>query len=532
MAVQRFWETLPLCGPRHILDAVLDTSTEVHPSQDRDFMQHIVKLCLKLIILETVFIDRDYGDRDKLCVIPFIWVDWTAGLIDAFKSLRIKKMSCYGAMYPNILESILKISPAIQELNLSHLNITDDLLIVSSEHCKNLETLRLLHCYPWLVISPQGFAKAFFGHESCDYVLQCLKTNQREKLKMTFRKLKHIELSYGPVTTITQFHILLLAGYSDVKFLYSDWKSNFFDDGYENYCEDVINEVITFSGSLSIEDVFIKADLIYDFTDDDIKRLLWNCPFLSNLRIDCRVVRSRSSPIALKRIGDRLAKIAKGQKNISALYCNVARENYTSQTIILPFLLMRATTLTEVTIEACNPSEQISVSLIKLVLETCPFIKRLKIKVWTRSLIQFPSLDTDAISLPERPSLREILIHEAGPGEDESSSSICKLWLILLNSLVVCAPNLQCFSFTICEGLINILTKFKSNLERLHVHILDGHVWQPSELQLKTFVRNHPNLNDLYLEELPGPLFWKLRQIVKESLLKIHWGNMDGWPRS
>ncbi|KAF2363529.1 Leucine-rich repeat domain L domain-like [Trinorchestia longiramus] len=530
LEVKSFWDQLPKFGDP--LCTQLDILTEVHPRHDGDFAQHLTKLCIKLVTLRTVFIDRDYDDRDKLCVVPCLWASWVADLIRSLHPLPTEVLSCYGALYPNIIESVLRAAPLIKELNLSHLNITDDLLVSASWHCSQLERMRLLHCYPWLVISPQGFAQAFFGEKSCETLLEGLTTKKQQHVKIKFRKLKELELSYGPVRTITDFHILLMCYYKNLKFIYSEWKSNFFDDGYENYCEDAIMEAIMASGAVSVDNLLIKVDYLHELSTSELETLIWNCPLLTALRIDCRGVRSRSSHVLGKRIGDQLVEIGRGRKSICTLHANVSKEECHTRAILLPFLLTRASSLTDVTLEACSALEYISVNFIKLVLETCPSIERLKIKVWIRSMVRLPSAASDIIAFPQRHSLREIWLHEDGPGESEGSLSICKLWLILLKSLLAAAPDIQSLSFTICEGLINVLSKLHSDVERLHVRILDGHEWQPSVSQFRSLIRNQPKLKVLFLEEVSGSLFWEMSKIFQPTQLQIFWGNFEGWPRS
>ncbi|XP_018017658.1 uncharacterized protein LOC108674232 [Hyalella azteca] len=532
LAVKGFWMKLPKSGLLRCLNAAVDRLTEVHPKDDSDFVQHLSKLCLKLVLLTEVFIDRDYGDRDKLCVVPSVWVNWMVELIKSLEPLPTKVLSCYGAMYPGIVESVLKAAPNIRELNLSHLNITDDLLVAASKFCPRLERLRLLHCYPWLVLSRQGFARAFFGDQSYENLVKCLKIKPKQRVEIQFANLKQIELSYGPVRIISDFHIALLALYKNLNLIYSEWKFNFFDEGYENFCEDVIIEAMSVSGTLSIDNLFIKADYLHELSADGLDRLVWHCPLLTTLRIDCRTTQARSSAAAVKKIGCQLAHIARGRKTIHSIHANVSKDDWHTRSILIPFILTRASSLIDITLEACSDSEQLSTSLVKLVLETCPQVERLRLKVWNRSLIRLPTATSDTLAFPQRSTLSEIWLHEGGPGEIEGSLSSCRLWLVLLNSLLSSAPNIKTLSFTICEGLINILVKLHSNVERMHVHFLDGHEWQPSENQLHALISNQPKLQCLFLEEISGDLFWKVQQYYEQTQLQIHWGTLNNWPRS
>ena len=512
------------------MNRTLDLLTEVHPDDDDKFLTHFTRMCLKLILLKDVFIDRDYGDKDKRCVVPYLWEMWFARLIENMGSLPCKKLSIYGAMYPSISEAIIRSSPSLTTLVLSNINITDDLLLTVSRFCPNLEKLYLQAIFPWMVLSIEGFCAAFFKGQTYDYLVSCLEQKQAKNIPLSFTNLKEIELGYGSSRTcVVDFHLLILSFYKNVKFVFSQWKANFFEEGYENYCEDVVQESISRSGTLSIETLFMKADYLCELSHADINYLLWNCPLLNDIKIDCNVSSSRFGANSVKNIGEKLSYFGRESMNITSVYANVAVKERITQSVLGPFL-NSGVNLTDVTLEANNTHETMSITLISQILKTCTTLEKLRIRVWARSMIEYPSVGFDKFNFPTCEHLSELWLHEDGPGDDDEVDYM--LWLHLLYGLLAGAPNLMTLSFTMCQGLKNMIDQLFTSAQRVHVHLKDGYEWNFSIKQLNDFILRQPNLKILHLEEVSAKVFWRLKELYSSTQLNLHWGNLDGLPRS
>ena len=466
-----------------------------------------------------------------MSIVPSSWEHWLATLVRDLKPLPVQEFSVYGGLFPSVLESMIQSSVNITSIKVSHINITDDLLLTISSSCPNLEKLYLLHSFPWMVISIKGLCEAFFKNKPMEYIWNCLIEKEFHKVELSFPKLKEIELSYGEGSEITFYHLVIVSFYKNVKFVHSSWKTNLIEAAYNGHCEDVIQESIALTGASSLAHVFVSADYLFDLTQSQLRNLLWNLPLLAHLTIGCATSPSRSSSADADLIGSKLCLIAKENIRIKSVSVTVTDREDLTRAIILPFLVSKSLNLTEVTIEAYELQEKIYVSLIRSVIETCKVIKCFKALVWDISNIQFPYPEPDLIVLPERESLKEIWLHGGIEGADAYDIAP-NLYLILLNSLVMAAPNLETLSITVCHGFENILVNMTSGVSNLHVHVTDGCESQPSFDHWIKMVANQPNLQNLYLEEVDGKTFWKIKKKFSATCLSIHWGTLDGWPRS
>ncbi|KAG0703348.1 hypothetical protein GWK47_024883 [Chionoecetes opilio] len=345
--VRQWWTTVPgnNAGPRLFLELALEAHTEVHPQHDQDFPRHLTRLLLRLVLLQEVFIDRDYGDKDRRCVIPYAWERWTASLVAQLAPfLQLVHLKVYGGMYPSILAAVLR--GASRHLLSSHLTY--------QHHRRH----------------PAGYRKA----------RKPLNPSTPAALPAGPRGRPHYHHGGGHVTR-SEFHVATL--------------SNF--------------------------------------------------------------------------------------------------------------------------------------------LQLCPNLIHLGVRVWSKNMVEAELDDQENLTMSNCSLLQEFSLHEEGPGDaDETAAEVShtQRWTALLRGVVAAAPHLSCLSLSVCRGLASILDTLACNVHVLHFHVKDGYEWQPSPEQVCQLVCRLPHLHHLYLEEVSGQLFWRLVRHYQYTDLRLHWGNLHGWPRT
>ncbi|XP_071515451.1 uncharacterized protein [Panulirus ornatus] len=534
-AVKEWWMAVPgiQTGPGQSLRVALNTQTEVHPRYDQDFPKHLSRLLLKLVLLDTVFIDRDYGDKDRRCVVPFAWEQWVARLVVRLGPFpHLQKLSIYGGMYPSILTAILQGAPCLNSLFISHINITDEILMAVSRSCQQLERLYLLHSFPWQVISMKAFCAAFFCGASKRELIREIRNGETSLVNITFTSLKEVELAYGKIEVAKEFHRLLLTYYPDLIRVSCEWKTNFFEDGYSGHAHDVLLPVMSMGNQLSISNVFLDNGTVYNVGLEQLYHLAWCCPQVKSLILDCAI---HSTLGVCEDSGRQLAKLTGEWPSLSELHVNVNSEDRLTRAILMPTLCAYGSLLKSLTLEANTPGQRLHAATLQLFLQLCPNLRRLKLRVWNRSMVEAP-LDTQGcLEMPKSMSFEDLSLHEDGPGDDDeplAEAEHLTRWLTLLQALLVAAPKLTTLSLSVCHGLAPILDKLTSDVQVLHLHVKDGSEWQPSANQIYQLVGRLPHLQHLFLEELSGCTFWRVWRHFQNTSLTVHWGNLHGWPRT
>ncbi|KAK7084985.1 hypothetical protein SK128_001573 [Halocaridina rubra] len=532
--VRRWWSTIPKNngGPRETLEEAFDHYTDVHPREDHDFSRHLTYLLLKLVLLESVFVDRDYGDKDKRCVIPFAWESWVETFISSLAPFEnIHELKVYGGMYPNILSEILKGTPNLKSLFISHINITDEILMAASRSCPKLEKLYLLHNFPWQVISMRAFCAAFFKCASKNELVSGYRAGRVRNIRKSFSCLREVELAYGDINVARDFHRLLLFYYNELRTMNCEWKVNVFDDNYAAHSREVLIPVTIKGVKLSLSNVFLECGTIYTMGLEQLHKFAWNCPDVTSLILDCT---SSSTPRVSEAEGRHILELVLEWHKLENLHINVNAEHELTIAYLLPTLKTKGPLLRSLTLEAATTSQKLDVGTLSFFLEQCPNLSNLNIRVWKQSMLQ-TSDKKNKINIPVCQELRELSFHEDGPGDTETIQEEERhrdTWVGFLGALIDASPQLYALSISICRELSSVLDKLSCDVQVLHVHVKSCYEWNPSTEQLRKLVSRLPNLQHLYLEEVRGKTFWKIKHYYRHTGLKVHWGNLHGWPRT
>ena len=532
--MRQWWTRVPgtNTGPRHFLELALDTHTEVHPRDDQDFPRHLSRLLLRLVLLQDVFLDRDYGDKDRRCVIPFAWERWTARLLAQLAPfVQLVHLKVYGGMYPSILTAVLRGASHLTSLHISHINITDEILLVLAKWCPNLHTLYLLHNFPWQVISIEAFCAAFFGGATHQEVNRAYK-NGSLHIKLTFPQLKNIDLAYGDIEVAREFHKLLLTFYPGLRNISCPWKTTYFEDRYQNYSHDVLLPLVSRERLLAIQSVFFDDNTLYNLEHRFLHQLACSCPEVQTFTLDCSL---RGPKHVSEVAGSRLTKLKKSWKHLAKLHFNVNSENHLTLALLLPFLQVHGTTLTTLMVEATSPGQTLHIATLCIFLKVCPNLTNLGVRVWSKNMVVAELDEQGTLGISNCSALQDFSLHEEGPGDaDEEVVEVrhAERWMALLCGVLTAAPELSSLSLSMCRGLASILDKLASNVQILHLHLKDGYEWQPTAHQVCQLVCRLPHLQHLYLEEICGQLYWRLRQRYQHTALRLHWGNLYEWPRT
>ena len=494
------------------------------------FPEYLSKMLLKLVNMKTVFLDRDYSDKDKLCLIPSTEEDFVVDLIARLGPLPCTNLSIYGALFPSIQEIIIKSSPHLTTLALSHLNITNEILITVCKYCEKLEVLRLQHILLWNVLSIESFCEGFFKGSSLSELKTFLKDRKLEEAKLSFPKLRELELSYGASETAVNFHVLILSFYKNVNLVYSNWKSGFFDDSfYGDFFGSVIKKSISLSGYLSIGTLITRASEFINMSEVYLKRISFNCPLVSRLKLDC--TKFSSSSASVQKAASNLKFYLNLNINIKTIYIDMGGSTELSMALLRPSLLMRSSSLTELTLESGEKEKGLLVLRIKEIMDICFAIKVLRVIVWFSLSLTLPQ-SFARLNFPVRESLQEIWIHERGHDVRTLESSDYNSRMKLISALTKASPALTTLSISVPMELAGILDKFSSHARVLHILIHDGFEWQPSVHQFKRLIESHRELEQLYLEDVSEDTFSQLKRNYQSTMLRIFWGTLDGWPRS
>lgn len=533
--VKQWWMTIPgtNAGPKHVLELALDAHTDVHPKHDQDFPRHLSRLLLRLVLLQDVFLDRDHGDKDRRCVIPFAWERWTARLVAQLAPFaQMVHLKVYGGLYPSILAAVLRGASHLASLYISHINITDEILLVIARKCSKLHTLYLLHNFPWLVISMKAFCAAFFGGATHREVNYAYKKGSLQDIKQTFPKLKNIDLAYGDTEVAREFHKLLLTFYPDLENISCPWKTTYFEDGYQNHGHDVLIPLVSRKRPLAIQNVFFDDNTLYNLGHQFLHQLTCCCPQVQIITLDCNL---REPKQRSEVTGNQLVQLKTSWKHLAKLHLNVNSKNHLTQALLLPFLRAHGTKLTTLMVEATSPGQMLHVPTLCILLQECPNLTHLGVRVWSKNMVEAELDDRGHLGIANCLALQEFTLHEEGPGDaDEAAAEArhAERWMALLQGVVGAAPNLSSLSLSICSGLASILNKLACNVHILHLHVKDGYEWQPTIDQVCQLVCRLPHLHHLYLEEVCGQLYWRLKRRYQHADLQLHWGNLYGWPRT
>ena len=489
-------------------------------------------MCLKLLLLQEVFLDRDYGDKDKSCLVPYLWEEWFGDLLRELKPFCFHTLNAYGALYPSLLGFITQNAPNLISISLSHINITDDLLLSIGCSCPYLEKLYLKHCYPWTVISLKYFTLAFFKGQTVEYVMRCLQESNFHEVQLSFPRLREIELCYGEHPGILHCHLFLSCFYKNVKFVLSLWQINLMNEWYHSYCEDVVQESIGYTGASSLDHLYITANHLFELSKEQLRNLSWNLPLLANVTMCCDTLETRSSVTDARRIGDNLSILATDNDRITSISVSLSDNEDFYVSILRPFLVIKSTTLTDITLEASGSSEILTITFLQQVLATSTVLCKFRIIVGDLNNIQFPPEFPESFVLPERKTLREIWLHDNIPSFRPPDEIKLRHYITLNKSMMTSAPDLQTVSISVCQRTESILNQISSNVSGLHVQLNDGCEFQPPIEQWIRMIHRHPNLQDIYLDDVCEETFWKLQKRFASTRLMFHWGTLDGWPRS
>ena len=532
--LSNFWYSIP--GTRsalgRLLRTYLDRNTEVNPRCDGDFPQHLTSILLKLTLLNEVFIDRDYSDKDKQCVVPFMWENFMRIVIEQLAPLSLSELKVYGGMYPTIIESILVSSPFLTSLSISHINITNDLILAISYSCPCLQQLYLMHCFPWQVMSMSVFCTAFFNGASENEVRKAMRSdNPEDAIDVTFNHLTDIELCYGHIEVAKNFHRYLLYFYKNLSVRFSEWRSCLFEEGYGAYAQDIVFPLVLKGSSLYIEQLFLDAITISNTKDKHIRYLAWSCPLIKEIKLESNLKNMSPTSSLIKQTSQKLELFARESQSISSLHINVSNNLKTTLETIIPMAKCRGTHISSLTLEASVPGENIYPETLTSILEVCPNIKILKIRVWSKTMIH-PSFRNFKSDILNNLKLEEFWLHEEAMGYDnEDDGTIC-LWKTLLKLILSNSPNLYTLSLSISNDLSSLLNELVSYVSCLHVFIKNGFEWQPNVKDIYNLVNRQKNLEHIFLEDFSGKNFWKIKHHYSKSSLNVHWGNLSGWPRS
>lgn len=528
-AVRRWWTHVPgsKAGPGRCLEAALDVHTEVHPQHDSDFPRHLTRFLLRLALLRDVFLDRDYGDKDRRCVIPFAWERWTARLVARLAPFtQLAQLRVYGGLYPSILAAVLRGASRLASLQISHINITDDILLDIAKWCPNLHTLRLLHSFPWQVISMKAFCAAFFSGAMPCKVIGAYKTGRLQDIQQTFPQLKDVDLAYGGIRVASKFHKLLLNFYPELRSVSSPWKTIHIEDGYQYYGSEVLFSLLARERVLAIRSVFFDDVTLYTLRQERLEQLARCCPQVQAVTVDCVLVEPEHG---CDEAGARLAQLTGHWKHMSELHVNVNTTTSRTKALLQPCLRVHGASLTALTVEADSPGLVLEATLLDILLQACPNLTCLGVRVWNRNMMEAQLDGQDRLPLPQCAALQKFSLHEQGPGDGDEAGHVAR-WLALVGGVVATAPGLATLS--LCRGLACLLNTLACHATTLHLHVKDGHEWQPTAEELCRLVGRMPRLHHLYLEEVSGELFWRLRRRYRHTDMRLHWGNLHDWPRT
>ncbi|XP_066942941.1 uncharacterized protein [Macrobrachium rosenbergii] len=519
-------------GPRGSLERAFDVYSDVHPKYDKDFGKHLTGILMKFTVLESVFIDRDYGDKDKQCVIPFAWEGWVTKLVHIlgpFESLL--ELKVYGGMYPSILEAILQEAPNLKSLFISHINITDELLIIASKSCPMLEKFYLLHNFPWQVISMKAFCKTFFKGRSLSKLSDNVLLGEDKCVYRSFTSLKEVEVAYGRIEVAKNFHKLLLAYYPELTSYTCEWKTNVFDDQYSNHGRDILMPITRNGKVLSVTKVFFECGVVYTMGLERLHKFAWCCPDVRSLVLD---LTNMGTAKICKSAGRQMLELILEWPKVEELHLNLHCDDEFNMSFLMPIMSTKGQALKSLILEAPTVSQCLNSSIIIWFLQQCPNLVRLKMHVWQRSMLNVPN-NGEGLSFPVCQNLKEISFHEDGPGDNDTPAAEPghrQRWCAVLEALLKSAQNLQILSISMCHGLSSLLKNSVCNVEIFHLHVKSCYERNPSVEKIQGLVNCLPNLQWLYLEELRGSTYWRIWRHYRHTGLNIRWGNLYGWPRT
>ncbi|XP_027239084.2 uncharacterized protein [Penaeus vannamei] len=533
--VERWWRKLPghRASPGHTLREALDAMTEVNPKYDQDFPTHLTRLLLKLVLLDAVFVDRDYGDKDRRCVVPFAWERWFARLVARLGPFtHLQELQVYGGMYPSILAAILKGAPFLTSLLISHINITDEILLVAGRFCPRLEKLYLLHNYPWQVISLKAFCAAFFDGASKRDLVRVMRAGCEGNIRRTFDSLTEVDLAYGEIEVAKEFHKFLLSFYPNLTSISCEWRTNMFEDGYSSHAYDVLFPIISKGQQVSLKRVYLDGVTLYSTGRTRLQQMAWSCPAVTSLALDCS---TRGSPRVYETAGRQLTELLSEWTHFSELHANVSYEDHVTHTMLAPALRVHGGRLTSLTLEASSPGQRLHVATVCLLVQLCPVLASLRLRVWSRSMLEAPATQPSPPLSLHCAHLEEFCLHEDGPGDQDdpvAEEGHLARWTGLMETIMTASPLLATLSISICRGVAPLMDKLQSDIHVLHLHVTDGYEWEPSVEQICQLVSRLPRLQHLFLEEVSGRVFWRVRRRYQYTGLRVYWGNLHGWPRT
>lgn len=520
-------------APGRCLEAALDLHTEVHPRHDQDFPKHLTRCLLRLTLLQEVFLDRDYGDKDRRCVIPFAWERWTARLVARLAPFpQLVHLRVYGGMYPSILAAVLRGATHLTSLHISHINITDDILMAVARWCPNLHTLHLPHNFPWQVISIKAFCAAFFSGATHREATRAYKSGRLQDIRRSFPRLKDVDLAYGDIGVAREFHKFLLTFYPELRSVSSPWKTTIFEDAYQYHGRDVLMSLVSRERVLAIQSVFFDDYTLYSMSQQGMQQLVRCCPKVQAVTIDCIL---QGPEHMCEMAASRLVELREHWKSLSRVHVNVNSEPPLTVALLLPYLRVHGAKLTDLAVEAATPGLTLQTTLLDILLQACPNLVRLAVRVWSRSMLEGQLDDQGRLAVPQCAALQEFSLHEEGPGDGDEVEGVAEhtaRWVALVEGVVAAATGVTSLSLSLCRGLTCLLDTLACHVTTLHLHVKDGHEWQPTPEQLSRLIARLPCLQHLYLEEVSGALFWRLRRRYQHSNLRLHWGNLHGWPRT
>jgi len=519
----------PIVAPalRPLLLHFMNLETETIPEMDVDANLRIVYFFIKLVLMGTLFIDRDYSDKYDLCTIPSAQEEFYADLIPLFRPLPCRHLSIYGALFPSIQTAVFSAALNLSSIILSHINITNEIIVSIGNNCKNLVELRLQHVLLWTNLSIDSFCEAFFEGSSRSLILSLMKEHREQEVKLSLPKLKILELMYGDNIIAEDYHLFILTFYINVSLEYSDWKSDYFAPGlYSTYFMNVIRKCLHNSRTLSISTLIITSRDLATVDNKYLDRLESHIPFLKKLIV------SFDRNLDKERVSSSLIGLISRNQSIRSLYADVGAVPAVAVNAMQPFLLNRPDILTELTIETEDQDSGYLLYSIRDLLLLCKSLSVFRLKVKSsRDLDKKPPSN---LLFPIRESLREIWVQELSTSIVQTpinSNDYCNR-LDVLNCFLSAAPNLETFSFSVSEDMSSVLDTLGGRCRRLHVLIHEGHAWRPSPHQIDRLISNHRNLEELYLEDIQaqdlGPLILK----YANTRLIIRFGTLDNWTRS
>ncbi|KAK4311028.1 hypothetical protein Pmani_017443 [Petrolisthes manimaculis] len=519
-------------GPLGWMEAALTAETEIHPRHHQDFARQVSALALQLALLPDVFLDPDYSDQDRRCLVPFAWERWVARLVARLAPFpQLQRLRVYGGLYPSILAAVLRGASHLTALHISHINITDNILLTAARCCPHLTSLLLLHNFPWQVISTHAFYAAFFNEASRRTVTRSKRNGCNSELQLSFPALREVEVAYGNHEVAREFHQVLVALYPGLTALTCPWKNNIFEDGYGSHGGLVLLPLLPRPG-LSLTTVFFDVPTLAGITPLKMRHLVAACPQTTCFTLDCGLSVSTS---LCEIAGSRLAQLVAAWPQLEKLHINVSDKDHLTHRVVMPALTICGNTLTVLTLEAAAPGQQLYLTTVTHLLQMCPLLYSLTLRVWSRNQVALQQDSKDSQFMPPCSALRYFSLHEDGPGDSDDGSAESRnveSWTTLLSGIVTAAPDLTTLSTSVCRGLTSLLDKLTCHVTTLHLHVCDPQDWQPSADQLVALVTRVPSLQQLYLEEVSGKIFWRVRRRFLHTDLHLYWGNLHGWPRT